>query len=122
LPPLDQGMAALLDDLAASSQFDETMVTLLGEFGRSPKINSLRPDCPANRDHWGWCFFGLFAGGGVQGGQAVGRSDKEGGQAEDARASRCRQEVTRTTIPASQIPIKSTVISDYNQTTAFDAR
>ena len=71
LPPLDRGVAALLDDLSASGLLDETLVMMLGEFGRTPKINK-----EAGRDHWGPCFFGLFAGAGVRGGQVIGRSDE----------------------------------------------
>jgi uncharacterized protein (DUF1501 family) len=39
LPPLDQAYSALLEDLAASGLLDETLVVMLGEFGRTPKIN-----------------------------------------------------------------------------------
>jgi hypothetical protein len=70
LPPLDQGVAALLDDLAATGLLDETLVMMLGEFGRTPKINKGR-----GRDHWGPCFFGVFAGAGVRPGQIIGKSD-----------------------------------------------
>jgi hypothetical protein len=49
------------------------MIIMVGEFGRTPKINGTR-----GRDHWGPCFFGLFAGAGVQGGQVIGRSDEIG--------------------------------------------
>lgn len=71
LPPLDQGVSALLEDLHASGLLDDTLVMMLGEFGRTPKIND-----KAGRDHWGPCFYGLFAGAGVQGGQVIGKSDK----------------------------------------------
>jgi len=74
LPPVDQGMSALLDDLEASGRIDDTLVILIGEFGRTPKINA-----NAGRDHWGYCFSGLFAGAGVQGGQVIGKSDELGG-------------------------------------------
>ena len=74
LPPLDLGVSALLDDLDSRGLLDETLVMMLGEFGRTPKINNTR-----GRDHWGPCFFGLFAGAGVQPGQVIGRSDAEGG-------------------------------------------
>jgi hypothetical protein len=77
LPPLDQGLAAMLEDLADRRLLDDTLVMMLGEFGRTPKISSLNGGSPG-RDHWGNCFFGLFAGAGVVGGQAVGRSDKDG--------------------------------------------
>jgi hypothetical protein len=78
LPPLDQGVAALLDDLSASGLLDETLVLLLGEFGRTPKISKLPGNGRPGRDHWGPCFFGLFAGAGVRGGQVIGKSDKIG--------------------------------------------
>ena len=42
LPPLDQGVAALLDDLEATGLLDETLVMMLGEFGRTPKISGNR--------------------------------------------------------------------------------
>ncbi len=73
LPPLDQGMGALLDDLSSTGLLDDTFVVMLGEFGRTPKINN-----DAGRDHWGHCFFGLFAGAGVRPGQVIGRSDETG--------------------------------------------
>jgi hypothetical protein len=73
LPPLDQGVSALLDDLDSSGLLNDTLVMMLGEFGRTPKINNEK-----GRDHWGPCFFGLFAGAGVQGGKVIGRSDATG--------------------------------------------
>lgn len=73
LPPVDQGVSALLDDLESHGLLDNTLVMMLGEFGRTPKINNDR-----GRDHWGPCFFGVFAGAGVRGGQVIGRSDETG--------------------------------------------
>jgi hypothetical protein len=78
LPPLDQGVAALLDDLDATGLLAETLVVLLGEFGRTPKITKLPGNSHPGRDHWGPCFFGLFAGAGVRGGQVIGKSDRIG--------------------------------------------
>jgi hypothetical protein len=72
LPPLDQGVSALLDDLGASGLLDETLVVVVGEFGRTPKISG------TGRDHWAQCFSGVFAGAGVRGGQVIGRSDRIG--------------------------------------------
>jgi hypothetical protein len=72
LPPLDRGVSALLDDLQATGLLDETLVLLVGEFGRTPKVIN------GGRDHWAPCFFALFAGAGVRGGQVVGRSDRIG--------------------------------------------
>ena len=73
LPPLDRGVAAVLDDLHDSGRLDETLVMMLGEFGRTPKINKNK-----GRDHWGPCFFGVFAGAGVLPGQVIGKSDEIG--------------------------------------------
>lgn len=73
LPPLDRGVSALLDDFESLGLLQDTLVMMLGEFGRTPKINKER-----GRDHWGPCFFGLFAGAGVRGGQVIGRSDETG--------------------------------------------
>jgi hypothetical protein len=78
LPPLDQGVAALLDDLATTGLLHETLVMLLGEFGRAPKITTQPRAKTPGRDHWAPCFFGLFAGAGVRGGQVIGRSDRMG--------------------------------------------
>ena len=74
LPPLDKGLAALLTDLEERGMLEDTFVVLIGEFGRTPKVNN-----KAGRDHWGPCFSALFAGGGVQGGRVIGESDPHGG-------------------------------------------
>ncbi|MDA1016113.1 MAG: DUF1501 domain-containing protein, partial [Planctomycetota bacterium] len=71
LPPLDRAYTALLDDLKDSGLLDDTLVLLSGEFGRTPKINN-----NAGRDHWGPVMTSVFTGGGVQGGQVVGATDK----------------------------------------------
>jgi hypothetical protein len=73
LPPLDQGVSALLDDMDDMGLLEDTMVMMLGEFGRTPKINNKK-----GRDHWGPCFFGVFAGAGVQRGAVIGKSDVTG--------------------------------------------
>jgi hypothetical protein len=79
LPPLDQGVSALLDDLELRGLLDETLVMVLGEFGRTPKLNNQAGQKTPGRDHWAACFSGLFAGAGVRGGQVIGKSDKIGG-------------------------------------------
>jgi Protein of unknown function (DUF1501) len=70
LPPFDQGLATLLEDLEARGRLDETLIVVTGEFGRTPQINPT-----AGRDHWSGVFSALFAGAGVRGGQAIGTSD-----------------------------------------------
>jgi hypothetical protein len=72
-PMYDQAYGALLDDLSERGLLDRTLVCCLQEFGRTPRVN------PAGgRDHWPQCFSTYFAGGGVQGGRAVGASDEIG--------------------------------------------
>lgn len=82
LPHLDRGVSALLDDIKASGLLDETLVIVMGEFGRTPKLvqptGSLPYFTSPGRDHWMNCFFGLFAGAGVRGGQVIGKSDAVG--------------------------------------------
>lgn len=78
MPPMDQAFSALLEDLSGRGLLDETLVVVMGEFGRSPKINPL-----GGRDHWGYVFSLALAGGGVRGGTVYGASDKIGGYPAD---------------------------------------
>jgi hypothetical protein len=78
LPPLDQGLSALIEDLIDRGLFDRTLIAAAGEFGRTPKVNK-----DGGRDHWGACQSALFAGGGIRGGQVYGRSDKIGAYPSD---------------------------------------
>jgi hypothetical protein len=73
LPPADQGLSALIDDLDARGLLDTTLVIGMGEFGRSPRINA-----HAGRDHWPHCYSVVLAGGGIKGGRVLGASDKIG--------------------------------------------
>lgn len=72
LPPWDQGLAALIEDLHASGLLDTTLVWCTGEFGRTPKIN----DMGAGRDHWARAMSMLYAGCGIKGGNVIGETDK----------------------------------------------
>jgi hypothetical protein len=77
LPALDVSLSALFEDLAQRGLLDTTMVTLTGEFGRTPHID-WKPPANGGRHHWPQCFSGLVAGGGFKGGQVVGESDSKG--------------------------------------------
>ncbi|WZO97702.1 DUF1501 domain-containing protein [Isosphaeraceae bacterium EP7] len=81
-PSFDRSFSALLEDLDARGLLDETLVVVAGDFGRTPKINSM-----AGRDHWGSCYTQLMAGGGVRGGQVYGTSDKNAGYVKDRPVS-----------------------------------
>lgn len=69
---MDPALAALIEDLAQSGLLKKTMIVMLSEFGRTPKINMT-----AGRDHHPGVFSCLFAGGGVKGGQVIGSSDED---------------------------------------------
>lgn len=78
LPPMDRAVSALLDDLEASGLLDETLVVMGGEFGRTPKISTIKGGKGPGRDHWGAAQSVFFAGGGVRGGNVIGSTDKIG--------------------------------------------
>jgi hypothetical protein len=70
---LDAGWATLLDDLKARGLLDTTLIVWLGEFGRTPKINADK-----GRDHYPQAFTAVLGGGGIKGGQAVGKTSAGG--------------------------------------------
>ncbi len=79
MPPFDMAASALLADLADRGTLDETLVVLLTEFGRQPIINQF-----AGRDHQPDCYSVAFAGGGVRGGQVIGRSNRLASEVEES--------------------------------------
>lgn len=79
LPAVDQAFSAILDDMSERGLLDRTLVVYLTEFGRTPRINPL-----GGRDHWGAAGSIFLAGGGVRGGQVVGRTDRIGASVQTA--------------------------------------
>lgn len=73
LPDLDTGLSALLTDLERRGLLESTLVIWMGEFGRSPVING-----NGGRDHWPNAMSVVMAGGGVRGGQVIGKTDPRG--------------------------------------------
>ncbi|TWU46783.1 DUF1501 domain-containing protein [Rubripirellula reticaptiva] len=73
LPPFEATIAALISDLKQQGMLERTLVVVLGEFGRTPKINDR-----GGRDHWSNAMSVLFAGGQTRGGQIVGATDRQG--------------------------------------------
>jgi hypothetical protein len=71
LPILDMAYPALVQDLDERGLLDTTLVVVMGEMGRSPKVNA-----KAGRDHWPQCGFSLLTGGGVKAGNVYGATDK----------------------------------------------
>jgi hypothetical protein len=78
LPWLDQAIAALVDELETIGLWDETLVVVMGEFGRTPRVSTLPGQTIPGRDHWAKVYSGLFAGAGVVGGRVIGKSDRVG--------------------------------------------
>jgi hypothetical protein len=73
LPPLEEALSALLDDLDGRGLSKRTLLVAMGEFGRTPKINK-----DAGRDHWEHSYSVLLSGGGVRPGVVLGQSDRQG--------------------------------------------
>src|SRR5262249_6269902 len=78
LPYFDLAFSALLEDLEVRGLLDETLVVVMSEMGRTPKING-----NAGRDHWTYCYSGTFAGAGVRGGTVFGASDAQAAYVKD---------------------------------------
>ncbi len=78
LPDFENTIATLIEDLEERGLLDETLVLVLGEFGRTPKVNSR-----GGRDHWSNAMSVLMAGAGIPGGTIVGATDRQGYSAVD---------------------------------------
>ena len=78
LPYLDQTFDALMSDLEQRGLIDETLVVLMSDFGRTPRVNK-----QAGRDHWTDCYSVLLAGAGIRGGTICGESDAQAAYVKD---------------------------------------
>jgi hypothetical protein len=90
LPPVDVGLSAFLDDLHARGLLESTVVVVMGEFGRTPRIGQVIMNGAtdkAGRDHWPHAYTVLVAGGGVRGGQVYGASDGRAAYVREAPVS-----------------------------------
>jgi hypothetical protein len=74
LPQLDRAVSSLLGDLDARGMLQRTLIAVMGEFGRTPRINTNG----GGRDHWNFCYSLLLAGGGLKAGYVHGASDRIG--------------------------------------------
>jgi Protein of unknown function (DUF1501) len=82
LPYFDLAYSALLEDLHVRGLLDETLVVVMSEMGRTPRING-----NAGRDHWTFCYSMFMAGGGIRGGTLYGESDAQAAYVKDRPAS-----------------------------------
>jgi hypothetical protein len=84
MPGFDRGFAGLVADLDQRGMLDDTLVVVLSEHGRTPKISKARG---GGRDHWAQAYSAVFAGGGVARGKVVGKTDAIGGTVADRPVS-----------------------------------
>jgi uncharacterized protein (DUF1501 family) len=82
LPYFDQTYTALMQDLTDRGLLDETLVVVMSEMGRTPRVNG-----NAGRDHWTFCYSVLLAGAGIRGGSVYGSSDAQAAYVKDKPVS-----------------------------------
>lgn len=100
LPPLDRAIGALVQDLEVRGLLDDVIIYCVGEFGRTPRING-----HAGRDHWSDCFSVMMGGGGIQGGQIIGASEKWGGGVQENLVT--PQDLLATVYQALGVPLET---------------
>lgn len=75
---VDRAVGALLEDLVDRGLYDDVLLVVMGEFGRTPRLNKGQPGIPIpGRDHWGNAISAMVAGGGLRGGQVVGATNSK---------------------------------------------
>lgn len=100
LPRLDQALTGLLSDLSERGLLEDTLVVVMGEFGRTPYVLKQNPP---GRQHWPKCFSSILAGGGIGGGNVYGKTNRRG---EYPTKDRVRpEELAATVYHALDIPI-----------------
>jgi hypothetical protein len=75
---VDDGLSALVTDLAQRGMLDSTLIVWMGEFGRSPRMNA-----NGGRDHHSRAWTSVLLGGGIRGGQVIGRTDRQGARVDE---------------------------------------
>ncbi len=108
LPGLDQTYSALMADLEARGLLEETLVVVMSEMGRTPRINGR-----GGRDHWTNCYSVLFAGGGIRGGTIYGASDAQAAYVKDHPAS--TSDICATIYECLGIPAETRVYDQGNR-------
>ncbi len=108
LPVCDVAVSALLDDLHARGLLDETLVVLVGEFGRTPRIS--KGSQAIGRDHWASCYSAMLAGAGIRGGVVYGSSDAQAAYVKDRPVS--LEALTATLLHALDIPPGTPISQD----------
>jgi hypothetical protein len=107
LPVLDEALSALIADLKERGLLERTLVVVIGEFGRSPRIST---QGQPGRVHWPVCFSALLAGGGIRGGGVYGASDKIGAYVKDNPVR--PQDLGATIYHAMDVPLETRLGKD----------
>jgi uncharacterized protein (DUF1501 family) len=108
LPKCDEAVSALLEDLSVRGLLDSTLVVLVGEFGRTPRIS--RGGSAIGRDHWPNCYSAMVAGAGIQGGTVYGASDNQAAYVKDRPVS--PEDFAATLFHAMNIPPETRISPD----------
>jgi hypothetical protein len=101
LPRLDEALSALITDLKDRGLLERTLIVAMGEFGRSPRIQT---QGQPGRIHWPDCFSAILAGGGIRGGAVYGASDKIGAYVKDRPVR--PQDLGATIYHAMDVPLE----------------
>jgi hypothetical protein len=110
MPGFDMALSGLLRDLDSRGLLDETLVLVLSEHGRTPRLNNAKG---GGRDHWSQVYSCLFAGGGIARGRVVGRSDRHGAAVADRPVS--PKDILATTYHLLGIDPETTLIDRLNR-------
>lgn len=108
LPKCDEAVSALLEDLQMRGMLDSTLVVLVGEFGRTPRIS--RGGSAIGRDHWPNCYSAMVAGAGIKGGTVYGTSDQQAAYVKDRPVS--PEDFAATLFHAMDIPPETRISPD----------
>jgi uncharacterized protein (DUF1501 family) len=100
LPRLDEALSALLVDLKERGLLERTLVVCMGEFGRSPQIQTVGAP---GRIHWPDCFSAILAAAGIRGGAVYGESDRHGAYVKDRPVR--PQDLAATIYRALEVPL-----------------
>jgi hypothetical protein len=108
LPRCDLAVSSLVDDLEVRGLLDSTLVVLVGEFGRTPRVS--RGAGAIGRDHWPHCYSAMLAGAGIRGGTIYGASDKTAAYVKDRPVS--PEDFAATVLHALDIPPETRLSPD----------
>jgi hypothetical protein len=113
MPPMDLGYSALFEDLRERGLLAETLVVWVGEMGRTPKLEYVKPHPAPGRNHWGGVFSMALAGAGIRGGLVYGASDKQAAYPTENPVS--PQDLTATLFHALGLPPETEIRDRLNR-------